>query len=518
MSNLTTSLPSMIALAVAERERRRRRTGTPPTDWPAWVDALFPQSAQPADRHRALWDWAWEIADGARPFVACWPRGGGKSATAELVITAWGARGRRKYVLYVCETQEQADDHVQNIAALLESPAFGAAYPACASRAVGKFGNSKGWRRNRLRTASGFVVDALGLDTAARGANLEGQRPDAMIIDDIDGEDDTEAATAKKRRTLTRKILPAAAPGCVYLFVQNKVHDDSLMAQCLDGRADFFGDRIISGPFLAINDLETVGDGAEAVIVGGEPSWEGQSLATCQAFIRDWGLDAFLSECQHASVAQAGRYLESMTLWDACQQEIPPLDPHTPIVLGVDAGESSDTFAVVGISRWGAHLAVRLSRVYVPQDGRALDFDQIERDIRDLVRRYAVRELTYDRMLLGQTMRRFQGANPLPCPLEPFSQGADRLEADKGLHDAIVTRTLAHDGTHTDLRGHLDHANAKRTADGRQVRIVKRAKTKKIDLAVATAMALARAQVVLPITMERIHRPAATPNRWKQGL
>jgi phage terminase large subunit-like protein len=162
---------------------------------------------------------------------------------------------------------------------------------------------------------------------------------------------------------------------------------------------------------------------------------------------------------------------------------------------------SSDTFAIVGVSRWGGGLAVRFSRIYVPEGGRALDFDAIERDIRDVVRRYAVRELTYDRFLLGQTMRRFQ-EKPLPVPLEPFNQGGDRLEADKALRDWITTRRLAHDGTHADLRSHLDNANARMSADGRQLRIVKRSQAKKIDGAVALGMACARAAEVLPLIID----------------
>jgi hypothetical protein len=100
---------------------------------------------------------------------------------------ALGAREKRRYALYVSMTQEQADDHVANVAALLESPAIAAHYPALGQRLVGKFGNPKGWRRNRVRAASGFTVDAIGLDTAARGIKLEDARPDLIILDDIDG-------------------------------------------------------------------------------------------------------------------------------------------------------------------------------------------------------------------------------------------------------------------------------------------------------------------------------------------
>lgn len=479
-----------------------------PAAWDAWLRALFPAYvAHPfADRHRALWGWAESIALGApcEAFVGCWGRGGAKSTNAELIVVRWGATRVRRYGIYLSETQEQADDHVGNIAALLESPALAAHHPHLADRLIGKFGQSKGWRRNRLRTSDGFTVDALGLDTAARGIKLEEMRPDFLIIDDIDGAEDSERVTAKKARTLTRTILPALTHDAAVLFIENRVHDDSLMSQVLDGRADFLTGAIISGPHPAIRTLQLAG----SAIVGGDATWEGQTLEDCQRFILKWGLDAFLSECQHQSIAQAGRFLAAIGLWDACEhQGVPELDAHTPIVLGVDAGESSDTFAIVGVSRWGAGLAVRFSRIYVPTEGKALDFDQIERDIRGLVKRYAVRELTYDRFLLGQTMRRFQ-ETPLPTPLEPFNQGNDRLEADKALLDFIATRTLVHDGTHSDLRGHLDNANAKRSADGRQLRIVKRG-ARKIDGAVALAMATARAAALL------LHGPS-TPARPRE--
>jgi len=486
-----------------------KATTRPPTDWEGWLRALFPSYvAHPfAERHAVLWGWADSVQLGVSvdPFVACWGRGGAKSTNAELITVRWGAKGARRYGLYLGETQEQADDHVGNIGSLLESDAVARHYPQLADRLVGKFGASKGWRRNRLRTASGFTVDALGLDTAARGIKLEDMRPDFLIIDDVDGSEDSEAITAKKARTLTRKILPALTHDAAILFIQNLVHDDSLMAQVLDGRADFLGGAVISGPHPAVTDLEVHGSGTGAIITG-TATWAGQSLEDCQRFVQKWGLDAFLSECQHQSVAQAGRYLASIGLWDAClDTTLPPLDRHTPCVLAVDAGESSDTFATVIVSRHPRdpnRLAVRYSRVYVPEgDGTVLNFETIERDIRDLVATYAVRELAYDRFLLGQMTRRLtDAAKPITAPLQPFSQAGDRLEADKALRDEITARTIAHDGTHTTLREHLDNANAKASADGRQVRIVKRTRAKKIDAAVTLSMGAARARAVLPRT------------------
>lgn len=491
------------------RERRRRdaqpRAGVGlPDVQDLWLRALFPSYVEHpfAERHTELWGWGWAIKTGqpSDPFVACWGRGGAKSTSAELLAVRWGAVGARSYGLYLCNTQDQADDHVGTIATLMETRAVAEHYPHLGSRLVGKFGQSKGWRRNRVRASNGFTIDALGMDSARRGAKLDDQRPDFLIIDDVDDAEDSELVTAKKARMLTRKILPALTHDAAILFIQNKVHDDGLMAQVLDGRADFLGGARISGPHPAIEGLQYTGSGTEALIVGGRATWEGQSLAACQSFIRKWGLDAFLSECQHESVGRVGRFLSSIGLWDACQEELPELDGNTPIVLAIDAGESSDTFAIVGISLHPTdpqRTALRLSRVYVP-DGAVLNFDQIEDDILGFCERYAVIELTYDRFLLGQTVRRLTGR--IPCSMEPFSQAGDRLEADKALRDAIMARTTAHDGTHTDVRQHLDNANVRMSADGRQVRIVKRSSGKKIDLAVALSMGRARAAELLTST------------------
>jgi hypothetical protein len=207
--------------------------------------------------------------------------------------------------------------------------------------------------------------------------------------------------------------------------------------------------------------------------------------------------------------SEVDSFLSSIALWDACRDILPPLDSHTPCVLALDAGESSDTFATVIVSahpRDASRPAVRYARAYVPAGG-PLNFDAIEADIRALCQRYAINELTYDPMLLGQTIRRLTDASdparpPIRVPCVPFPQGAQRLEADKGLLDLIVQRRIAHDGD-PELRAHIANANRKVDGDGRRLRIVKRAHALKIDLAVALGMAAHR------FTPARPSRPAA---------
>jgi phage terminase large subunit-like protein len=278
-------------------------TPLPPTgdDPEAWLCDYFPSytTARFADHHAAFWRWVWSLERGIRSpsFIAIWPRGGAKSTSAELACVAVAARQSRKYVLYVSSTQQQADTHVQNVQSLLESSAFAQDYPSMASRGVNKYGSSQGWRRNRLHTDSGFTIDALGLDTAARGAKVDEDRPDLIVIDDVDTETDSAASTDKKIALLTRKLLPAGSSDLAVLAIQNLVHPDSIFAQLADGRADFLRNRIVSGPTPALEEF-THEEQAGRTVVQGTPTWEGQDLVTCQALVDDIGLQAFEAECQ----------------------------------------------------------------------------------------------------------------------------------------------------------------------------------------------------------------------------
>lgn len=296
-------------------------------DWRVWLETLYRSWISNkvgeiipfGPHHTEFWNWCWSLRPGikSRPFVGIWPRGGAKSTSAEMACVALGARSIKRYVLYVCATQEQADDHVANIGALLQSTQLAKYYPAMGERAVNKFGNSKGWRRNRLRTQSGFTVDAIGLDTAARGVKLEEDRPDLFVFDDIDGELDSPETTRKKILSLTKKLLPAGSADSDVLAIQNLVIPDGIFARLANAEgaqeADFLRDRIVSGPIPAIVDAEIVKDGTtgKRYLVGGTPAWVGQDIDKCQEQISEWGFSAWVSEAQHeVNVPSEGLFID----------------------------------------------------------------------------------------------------------------------------------------------------------------------------------------------------------------
>ena len=289
----------------------------PPDDYESWLEFFFPSHvvAEFAEHHHKFWRWLWAIEAGVRPTtspILLWARGAAKSTSVEMGCAAVAARHTRRYALYVSGKQSQADDHVGNVAALLESPMIGGAYPDLGQRMLNKFGSSQGWRRNRVRTASGFTVDALGLDVAARGVKLNEQRPDLILFDDVDDTADSLETVEKKITAITQKILPAEAPEAATAFVQNIVHYESIAARLAglaSKPADFLADRDVSGPIPAVIGLQTerIPGTLKYRITAGTPTWDGQSIEVCEQQINRWGLRAFLAEAQHERTPPEGQ-------------------------------------------------------------------------------------------------------------------------------------------------------------------------------------------------------------------
>jgi hypothetical protein len=329
--------------------------------WRDWVAGHFPKAASApfAARHVRLWEWFEALQPGTKPgaHVEIWPRGGGKSSTAELCVTRVGVRRVRNFAVYLCATQDQANKHVQGIAARF--------FELGIRRAVNGYGNSIGWRMDILRADNGFSVLALGLDAAARGVKLGDDRPDLFVIDDVDDRHDTEKTVKKKIQTITESILPAGSSDAAVLFVQNRIHDQSIATQLAEGTADFLLNRKVFEEPAVIGlkyerDQEPNAEGLRLChITEGVATWEGQNLATCEAQMNEWGPGAFLREAQHETEAETG-------LWQRAR-DIDPFreSPRTPedtsdlyrIAVAVDpnASEGNDEAGITigGIQRRG---------------------------------------------------------------------------------------------------------------------------------------------------------------------
>ena len=335
-------------------QRKANQAHKTPDNWQERLPLVYPKSfSLPfAEYHTDLWQWFDDLDLKMPPsLIVVWPRGGGKSTGAEVATIEGGASKTRMYCWYVRETQDQADRSVDNIAALLESPEVARYYPLMAERAISKFGKPKAWRRNRLSTAQGFTVDAMGLDKAVRGVKAEEQRPDLIIFDDIDGRHDTIITTTKKLEIITQSIIPAGSTNVAVVVIQNLLLPDGVVAQLVDGRAEFLLDRVVSGPHEAIENLTYKQVDGMFVVTGGEPTWpEGQGIETINKQINLWGLTSFLREAQH-DVDKSGGMYDHIDFRHCERKDVPDL---IRIALWVDpAVTSTDNSDNMGIQADG---------------------------------------------------------------------------------------------------------------------------------------------------------------------
>ena len=325
-------------------------------DWREWNQTVAPTyfTADYAPHHVRFWEWTDSIGpDRPDPFLELWPRGHTKSTCAELAVIKLGARRLRTYFLYVSHTQDQADDHVGTIGSIIESSRFAEYYPAMSEVKTGKFGSSKGWRRNRLRTASGFTVDALGLDVARRGAKLEETRPDGMVLDDIDDTHASSRVVERNIQTITQALIPALQPNKVIILAQNLVAPGSIAARLEDGRADMLGGAIKSGPFPAIEDAVIERVDGRWKITAGVPTWPaGMDLDQATAQLVDMGLDAFTIEVQQDTSERPGAIWKKSEIKYWPGGELPEFDR---VVVTIDPNKTGrgDDAGVVVIGRFG---------------------------------------------------------------------------------------------------------------------------------------------------------------------
>ncbi len=185
--------------------------------------------------------------------------------------------------------------------------------------------------------------------------------------------------------------------------------------------------------------------------------------------------------------------------WDACESKVlPPRRDDEELVIAVDAGTDSDSFAIYAGTKFferdkttGERIAKILTRyvkVWEPEryEGH-FDFSEPEAEIRRLCSEYNVVQICYDRWQLKHFIDRLD-AEGLAW-FEPFDQMAERDISDKLLYDLVRRKHFIHWGDETQ-KEHFTNADKK--VDGKKMRIVKRADKMKIDLTVATSMAVKR--------------------------
>ncbi len=170
--------------------------------------------------------------------------------------------------------------------------------------------------------------------------------------------------------------------------------------------------------------------------------------------------------------------------WDACADPHVEIEPGAEVVIGFDGSFNNDSTAIV-IATCGEtpHLEVAAcwERPVDAQPGWTVPIGDVEEEIREVARRFYVREIAADPFRWARSME-VLGEEGLP--VEAFSPTPQRMTpATQRFYEAVMNRQLTHSGDRR-LARHIDSAVLK--IDARGQRIVKESKHsgRRIDLAV----------------------------------
>lgn len=237
-------------------------------------------------------------------------RGIGKSSTIEAGGVMRGALLDGGYCLYVCEAQDQAEEHVSNMKILIshDESRLAEFYPHMVLDENAVISGLKLKDRSDLfMTKNGWICRAKGLNSKLRGLRIGQRRPDDIKIDDIDGVNDSIAVSAKKLKQLTSSVIPTQARKYSTIdFGQNLIAETSVANQIYTSKTDALAARTVIGvtnTFKAFEEgahytssLDESGRIRYKILPTAEPTWDGVDIAQAQKFLNDSGLDTFLSE------------------------------------------------------------------------------------------------------------------------------------------------------------------------------------------------------------------------------
>jgi phage terminase large subunit-like protein len=159
--------------------------------------------------------------------IICAFRGSGKSTLMTLSYALWSILGvqKKKYVVLISQTQEQARQHFKNLKRELEGNNL-------LKTDLGPFEQDNEWNSTSLvLTKYNARITCASTETSIRGLRHMSHRPDLIICDDL--EDLNSAKTRESRNKtynwFTNEILPLGDIGIKVIVIGNLLHEDSLI-------------------------------------------------------------------------------------------------------------------------------------------------------------------------------------------------------------------------------------------------------------------------------------------------
>ena len=170
------------AMPVAEREKRRQWLEAHPLEW---IKELFPRFAKydfAGFQKKAIARIIRQATEGNWYEVLSWARELSKSTTVMFVVMYLALTGRKRNILLTSNSSDNAERLLRVYRAQLEAN----------KRITFYYGNQRGtkWTEEHFITARGVSFFAVGARQSPRGFKLDEVRPDVILPDDFDTDEE----------------------------------------------------------------------------------------------------------------------------------------------------------------------------------------------------------------------------------------------------------------------------------------------------------------------------------------
>ncbi len=167
------------------------------------------------------------LQGGKKRIAIAAPRGHAKSTVMDLVYLAWVICNRKaKFILLVSDTYSQAVLFLDALKAEFESNDKLKAF-------YGKL-SSQNWSEGEI-VANGIMVKALGAGMKVRGLKYRENRPDLILVDDLENDELVESIERREKleRWFNGALIPALSKNGRAVVIGTILHYDSLLAKLL---------------------------------------------------------------------------------------------------------------------------------------------------------------------------------------------------------------------------------------------------------------------------------------------
>ena len=172
---------------------------------------------------KSVWNWLLSYVKENRTFPQLalgLPRGFGKSTLMKIFLLYCILFTDRKFILIVAATAKLAENILSDVIDMLEEPNIRAVF---GDWKLGVEKDTQSLKKFGFRGRN-IILAAAGAETSVRGLNIKNQRPDVILMDDIQSRDcaDSETQSASLENWMVGTLMKAKSPtGCMFLFVAN---------------------------------------------------------------------------------------------------------------------------------------------------------------------------------------------------------------------------------------------------------------------------------------------------------